>query len=228
MRDLIRKIVLRFNYMIKAKILHRDNSNVYISSSVNFIGKKRVKIESGSVIGDDSWFNVNKRELNKTRISIGRNSYIGKRNFFSSGKSINIGEYAMTGINCSFLGSDHKIDDPFKPYISTGVTDDAEINIGINVWLGANVTILGDVSIGNGCIIGANSLVLNNIPEYSIAVGNPAKVIKRYDFKTKAWVKPEFYEEGYAPDDKKYLAILESREIKVPKLAAGSSYSNLY
>lgn len=51
--------------------------------------------------------------------------------------------------------------------------------IGDNVTLGVNVTILGDVTIGNNVIIGAGSVVVKDIPDNSIAVGSPARVIKR-------------------------------------------------
>ncbi|MEK3901314.1 DapH/DapD/GlmU-related protein [Paenibacillus sp. FSL R7-0179] len=63
-----------------------------------------------------------------------------------------------------------------------------EVSIGNNVWLGENVSILPGVSIGDGCIIGANAVVTKNIPKNSIAAGNPAKVIKRYDLKLDKWI----------------------------------------
>lgn len=56
-----------------------------------------------------------------------------------------------------------------------------------NVWIGESVSIMPGVFIGKGSIIGANSVVSKSIPEYCIAVGIPAKVIKCYNFKTKRW-----------------------------------------
>lgn len=61
------------------------------------------------------------------------------------------------------------------------------VRIGNNVWVGENVVILPGANIGNGCIIGANSVVTKEIPDNCIAVGNPARVIKKYDDKTKKW-----------------------------------------
>lgn len=58
-----------------------------------------------------------------------------------------------------------------------------------DVWIGEFVTILPGVTVGKGSIIGAMSVVTKNIPEYSIALGSPAKVIKRYDFIKNKWVK---------------------------------------
>ena len=54
-----------------------------------------------------------------------------------------------------------------------------DINIGNDVWIGAKTIVMGGVKIGNGCVIGAGSIVTKDIPAYSIAVGVPAKVIKK-------------------------------------------------
>ncbi len=51
--------------------------------------------------------------------------------------------------------------------------------MGNNVWIGQNVTILPGVKIGDGAIIGANAVVASDIPSYSVAVGNPCRVIKK-------------------------------------------------
>jgi acetyltransferase-like isoleucine patch superfamily enzyme len=56
-----------------------------------------------------------------------------------------------------------------------------------NVWIGANSVITAGVTIGKNAIIGAGSVVTKNIPAYSVAVGNPARVIKQYNFETAAW-----------------------------------------
>lgn len=56
-----------------------------------------------------------------------------------------------------------------------------------NVWIGESVSILPGVTIGKGSIIGANSVVTKNIPDYVIAVGIPAKPIKKYNFMTLKW-----------------------------------------
>ena len=63
------------------------------------------------------------------------------------------------------------------------------IKIEKNVWIGELCCILQGVTIGEGSIIGAMSVVTKDIPPYTIAVGSPAKLIKRYNFKTKKWDK---------------------------------------
>ena len=61
-----------------------------------------------------------------------------------------------------------------------------KVRIGSGSWIGENACILG-VIIGKQCVIGANSVVTKDIPDYSVAVGIPAKVIKKYNFETQQW-----------------------------------------
>lgn len=63
------------------------------------------------------------------------------------------------------------------------------VKIEDNVWIGESVSILPGVTIGRGTIIGANSVVTKNIPPNCIAVGNPAKIVKTFNFDTNTWNK---------------------------------------
>lgn len=64
-----------------------------------------------------------------------------------------------------------------------------DVKIGDNCFVGMDVKIFPGVTIGDNVIIGANSIVTHDIPSYSVVVGCPAKVIKKYDFEKKEWVK---------------------------------------
>ena len=63
------------------------------------------------------------------------------------------------------------------------------VHIGADTWVAYNAVILMNVTIGKHCIIGALSVVNRDIPPYSVAVGSPAKVVKRFDFERKEWVR---------------------------------------
>lgn len=63
------------------------------------------------------------------------------------------------------------------------------VKIGNNCWLGEGVIVMPGVMIGDGCVIGAHSVVNNDIPPACIAVGCPAKVVKRYSYDKKEWIK---------------------------------------
>jgi acetyltransferase-like isoleucine patch superfamily enzyme len=63
-----------------------------------------------------------------------------------------------------------------------GFTSKGPTRIGDNVWCGANVVVTSGVTIGRRSVIGANSVVTSNLPEFSIAAGAPAKVIKKVEY----------------------------------------------
>ena len=70
----------------------------------------------------------------------------------------------------------------FNEYLSLKHDNQFTIEIGNDVWIGANVLIMGGINIGDGAIIGAGALVTKDVPPYSIVGGTPAKIIKmRFD-----------------------------------------------
>ncbi|MBN1005322.1 DapH/DapD/GlmU-related protein [Amphritea pacifica] len=89
--------------------------------------------------------------------------------------------------NHGFYGLDGEHTDPdIKPLVRR--LSSSPVSIEDNVWIGESVSILPGVTIGKGSIIGANSVVTRNIDAYTIAVGVPAKVVKKFDFASKKWV----------------------------------------
>lgn len=65
----------------------------------------------------------------------------------------------------------------------------APVKIGENTWIGEGVIVMPGVEIGSGCVIGAHSIVNKSIPSNSIAVGSPAKVVKKYSQESQRWEK---------------------------------------
>lgn len=65
----------------------------------------------------------------------------------------------------------------------------APVKIGNNVWLGEGVIVMPGVTIGDGCVIGAHSIVNRDIPANTVAVGSPAKIVKKYNENLKVWEK---------------------------------------
>jgi maltose O-acetyltransferase len=127
-------------------------------------------------------------------IRIGNNSYLGKGTVIRSGDQITIGNSVLIAHNTTIIDSDsHEMDSEerdlaFKEMILNGHSrlkgnvKTAPIHIEDNCWISYNVSILKGVRIGKGSIIGAGSVVTKDIPEFSIVVGNPAKVIKNSKF----------------------------------------------
>lgn len=82
-----------------------------------------------------------------------------------------IGDQVYVAPNVCFYAGGHDLQD-LSQIIGGNIT------IGNNVWIGANAVILPGVNIGSNCVIGAGSVVTRDIPENSVAAGNPARIIK--------------------------------------------------
>ncbi|MEF1172714.1 acyltransferase [Vibrio sinaloensis] len=102
--------------------------------------------------------------------------------------SVAIGERVLIADGVYISDNLHSFDDVDKSVIDQPVVSAGNVNIGDNVWIGEGVSIVG-ASIGRNSVVGANSVVTHDIPEYSVAVGSPARVIKQYNFETKQWEK---------------------------------------
>lgn len=122
----------------------------------------------------------------KTKISIGDRSYIGRFVHIVSQESVNIENDVLIADKVYISDNAHGTKDPFRPYKDQDVVFRGPVRIGKNSWIGENVSIMS-ATIGTGCIIGANSTVTRDIPDYSIAVGSPAVVIKTFCFEDKVW-----------------------------------------
>lgn len=166
------------------------NSLIYRNSKIlfpSFIGNK-VIFEGSNFVG---------RFAHVSETFIGRYSYLGNCCEFSRTK---IGSFCSIAKEVKLIigshpsrtwVSTHPLFFSRQSYVGVGFLDDNRFNefkstqngysceIGNDVWIGANVSILQGITIGDGAIIGANSLVTKDIPPYSIAVGCPAKIIRK-------------------------------------------------
>lgn len=201
----------RFRYFGRCKI----------SPSTRVIGWRHISFGDNVVICHGSWINVSNRDKSKVyKITISDKTFLGANNFLSVGKRIHIGSHVLTASNCSFIGATHVVDDVYRPYFSTGVTENNTIQVGDNCFFGYGSSVIGDVTIGRGSIIGAHAVVLNDIPPFSMVVGNPAKVIKRFDFKKNQWTKYlSDVDESLFPSEKEYKVQLD-RQVYNPLLAS--------
>lgn len=127
----------------------------------------------------------------ETVLKIGADTEIGNHSTISAYNYIVIDDGVLTGPGVFIADHNHNYDDPLRPIYVQGVKikPDARVEIGTGTWIGTNAVIVGSVRIGRNCVIGANAVVTKDIPDYSVAVGSPAKVIRRYDFKIGKWIR---------------------------------------
>jgi len=115
---------------------------------------------------------------NRTRIGLS-NTIIGP---------VNIGNDVRLAQNVVLSGLNHNYEEIDSPIHEQGVST-KPIMIEDESWIGANVVILPGVTIGKHSIVAAASVVTKDIPKYTLAAGNPAKVLKKYNFETQEWEK---------------------------------------
>jgi acetyltransferase-like isoleucine patch superfamily enzyme len=115
------------------------------------------------------------------RIAIGGGSFLNLNVMIAAVESVSLGEHCMLANGCLVTDGNHRFDDFDKPVPWQGFTTKGPVALGDNVWLGANVVVTSGVTIGRRSVIGANSVVIGDIPEFSIAAGAPAKVLKRIE-----------------------------------------------
>ena len=112
-------------------------------------------------------------------MTIGNRCLIGKGTGIVGHFSIEIGDDVWTGHNVYITDQNHGYEDISRP-ISVQTMPEKAVRIGNGSWLGYGTVVLPGADIGEHVVIGANSVVTGTIPSFSVAVGSPAKVVRRY------------------------------------------------
>jgi acetyltransferase-like isoleucine patch superfamily enzyme len=118
------------------------------------------------------------------------NVKLGNYNHITCTNSMHIENNVLTADRVYISDNYHCFDDPAIPIKEQGVASKGNVSIGEGSWIGDNVSIIS-CRIGKHCVIGANSVVTHDVPDYSVAVGCPAKVIKTYNFRTQKWERTQ-------------------------------------
>lgn len=156
---------------------------IYNSVRRDIVPFRLCVIGSRSVIESFSVLNNAVGDLfigDNTRIGIG-NTIIGP---VTIGSKVNIGQHVLiSGIN-------HHYKDINLPIADQGIRT-SRVDIADNVWIGANAVILPGIKIGTHAVIGAGAVVTKDVEPYTVVAGNPAHIIKVWDFEQQKWKKYE-------------------------------------
>lgn len=109
-------------------------------------------------------------------IELGENFYANHNLVILDGAKVTFGDNVFIAPNCGFHTAGHPIDFERR---NQGLEYAYPITVGDNVWIGAGVNVLPGVKIGNNVVIGSGSVVTKDIPDDSVAVGNPCRVIRK-------------------------------------------------
>ncbi|MDB5807744.1 MAG: putative transferase [Betaproteobacteria bacterium] len=167
----------------------RIGRNVALDDDVSLTGK--IVIGDQVRVGRGAEFNGNIRLGNEAVIGsfailstgpegsldIGADTYVNSFNVIGAWNSVEIGPHCIFAAFVQITDATHGIDD-LAVMTKHAPISAAPVRLGRNVWLGARVTVMMGSSIGDDAVVGAQSLVRGNLPERSISVGTPARVLR--------------------------------------------------
>ena len=165
--------------------LKQRGKHIRIIKPLKLINLGRISIGDRVNINSGAWLQAHD---NEAELKIGSGSNLGHFNHIYSYKSNEIGSNVLTADKVYISDCLHGYEDVHAPIMFQEIKTLNPVSIGDNCWLGENVVVLG-VKIGKNCVIGANSVVTKDIPDFSVAVGSPARVIKKYNIISKTWEK---------------------------------------
>lgn len=147
-----------------------------------FLGR-RVEIHATPELGRmeiGRWVHIgdgNALRCHEGSLRIGDKVVFGKDNVVNTYLDVEIGQSTLVADWCYICDFDHKMDDITLPIKDQGIVK-TPVRIGPDTWIAAKVTVLRGTRVGRGCVLGAHAVVRGDIPDYAIAVGAPARVVK--------------------------------------------------
>lgn len=190
---LFHKKMEAFRFRIKHKGVH---------SNVKLQNPKYIKLSDECSIGEGSYLYCWDQYIHKyvsqilnPKLIIGSNFNATRNLTIQCCNRIVIGNNVLVASNVFICDYNHGMLPSDHSYLENELSVN-EVIIGDCVWIGQGSFILPGVTIGNHAIIGAGSVVTKDVPAYTIAVGNPARVIKIFDLNRGKWVNFDHYNSG--------------------------------
>ena len=191
---MLNKTKLLFYYVFKSPFYKAclgsiGNGSKLINPTLS--GSKRIFLGSKVYINDKGWLACEPLtgEPNP-KLIIGDGTYIGRFCHIYATSKIEIGKKVLMADKIYISDNLHSYENIDLPVIDQPIKQTNPVLIGDGAWLGENVCVIG-ASVGKNSVIGANSIVNKDIPDYCVAIGSPAVIIKRYNTETKQWQKTD-------------------------------------
>lgn len=167
----IERLVPKLRYLGRCWQFDEAGRRGAIEAGVRILGDARIRL------GDRVTLRRGVVLAGNGRLTIGSGTTINDGSQISAFDSVQIGADCLFAPRVCVLDIDHRFDSRERPLKQQGYRT-APVVIGDDVWLGANVVVLRGVRIGRGVIVGANSVVTRDLPDFAIAAGAPARVLR--------------------------------------------------
>lgn len=170
--------------------------SVSFHCTVNIRNPKLIKIGNKVVVYKDAWLHtVLRKDTDGPTLIIDDGCVINRRVQIVAKNRIHLERDVMLAANVLIMDHDHNHEDVTLPIKHQGITEGGRIRIEQGSIIGHGTAILcpkGELVLGRNCVVGANSVVTKSVAPYSIVSGNPARVVKQFDFDKQAWVLGAF------------------------------------
>lgn len=170
-------------WILRNRCNHIGNHTI-VFDPMRIDNPKSIRLENNIFISNGAWIIGEKTD--KETFIVHDNVNIGNFAHIVALNGIEIEESVLIADRVFITDSTHSYEDIKSPIKNQPMRTISNVNIGEGSWIGEGVSILG-CSIGKHCVIGAGTIVTRDIPDYCIAVGNPARIIKMYDLNKKEW-----------------------------------------
>jgi acetyltransferase-like isoleucine patch superfamily enzyme len=147
---------------------------------VRLAGESRIRIGDDVYVGSGSWLQTLDGYGDEVALEIGDGTNISGTCVLSAARSVRLGRSVLVARGVYISDHIHAYADTTRPVLAQGLARVEPVEIGDGAWLGQNVVVCPGVRIGRGAVVGANSVVLEDVPEYSLAVGAPARVVRSF------------------------------------------------
>ena len=187
--DRIRRIRAQIFTFLLAPGMYKIGKKTRIIPPLRFANLSLVELGNRVVIQSDCWINILTFPCDQgaPKLVIGDYTGIGMNCSFAVAESVRVGSHVLFGRNIYVSDHSHEYCDVSIPMTHQGIRKIVPVTIGDESWLGNNVVVLPGGIIGKHCVIGANSVVNSTIPDFSVAAGAPAKVIRKYSPDSAQW-----------------------------------------
>ncbi len=160
----------------------RLGANVFLDQGVYLHAcPSGIEIGTETCVMHNTEFHVfNFRDLPHAFIKIGKGCFIGESVVIRGQGGVTIGDHVLVAPQAKILAVNHNFTDVTRPVMDQGISGEG-IVIEDGAWIGAGAAVLDGVRVGRGAVIGANAVVTRDVPPHCVAVGSPARVVRKLD-----------------------------------------------
>lgn len=159
----------------------------YIYNPYVISNPEKIMIGNNVKILDHARLSVCDSDSNEVTVQIDDGCYIAYNFSILAKDKIHIEENVLIASNVMVASHNHGMDPESGEYYMHQPLTGGEVVIGEGTWIGEKACILPGVTIGKKCVIGAGGVVTKSVPDYCIAGGNPARILKKYNFELHTW-----------------------------------------